>query len=95
MPSLVGSEMCIRDRATGTPPIAKLPPLPTVAVTPTATAPVPTAIPVPPAFIIPSPINMDALSIPCLLYTSDAADDLLCVDLGGRRVIKKKKSNKK
>src|SRR5659263_451420 len=22
--------------------------------------------------------------IPCLLYTSDAADDLLCVDLGGR-----------
>ena len=29
----------------------------------------------------------------CLLYTSDAADDLLCVDLGGRRVIKKK--NKK
>src|SRR5665213_4417677 len=26
-----------------------------------------------------------------LLYTSDAADDLLCVDLGGRRIIKKKK----
>eukprot|EP00657_Telonema_sp_P-1_P008726 TRINITY_DN30556_c0_g1_i1.p1 TRINITY_DN30556_c0_g1~~TRINITY_DN30556_c0_g1_i1.p1 ORF type:complete len:100 (+),score=18.88 TRINITY_DN30556_c0_g1_i1:162-461(+) len=26
----------------------------------------------------------------CLLYTSDAADDLLCVDLGGRRIIKKK-----
>src|SRR5665213_1099037 len=25
-----------------------------------------------------------------LLYTSDAADDLLCVDLGGRRIIKKK-----
>ena len=25
---------------------------------------------------------------PCLLYTSDAADDLLCVDLGGRRIIK-------
>ena len=25
------------------------------------------------------------------LYTSDAADDLLCVDLGGRRIIKKKK----
>src|SRR5450756_3077610 len=22
----------------------------------------------------------------CLLYTSDAADDLLCVDLGGRRI---------
>ena len=27
--------------------------------------------------------------IACLLYTSDAADDLLCVDLGGRRIIKK------
>src|SRR5450756_3160122 len=31
----------------------------------------------------------------CLLYTSDAADDLLCVDLGGRRIIKKKKKEKK
>ena len=30
----------------------------------------------------------------CLLYTSDAADDLLCVDLGGRRIIKKKNKNK-
>ena len=28
---------------------------------------------------------------PCLLYTSDAADDLPCVDFGGRRIIKKKK----
>eukprot|EP00657_Telonema_sp_P-1_P008440 TRINITY_DN2960_c0_g1_i7.p1 TRINITY_DN2960_c0_g1~~TRINITY_DN2960_c0_g1_i7.p1 ORF type:complete len:107 (-),score=46.41 TRINITY_DN2960_c0_g1_i7:45-365(-) len=27
----------------------------------------------------------------CLLYTSDAADDLLCVDLGGRRILQKKK----
>ena len=25
----------------------------------------------------------------CLLYTSDAADDTPCVDLGGRRIIKK------
>src|SRR5450756_2964485 len=32
-----------------------------------------------------------ALGFTCLLYTSDAADDLLCVDLGGRRIIKKKK----
>ena len=31
----------------------------------------------------------------CLLYTSDAADDLLCVDIGGRRIIKKKKINMK
>ena len=29
----------------------------------------------------------------CLLYTSDAADDLLSVDLGGRCLIKKKKQN--
>ena len=27
----------------------------------------------------------------CLLYTSDAADELLCVDLGGRRILQKKK----
>ncbi len=36
-----------------------------------------------------------ALALPpvgyCLLYTSDAADDLIGVDLGGRRIIKKKK----
>src|SRR5450756_3158841 len=30
----------------------------------------------------------------CLLYTSDAADDLLCVDLGGRRIIKKKTADR-
>src|SRR5665811_2586920 len=30
----------------------------------------------------------------CLLYTSDAADDLTRVDLGGRRIIKKKKKIK-
>ena len=29
-----------------------------------------------------------ALGGACLLYTSDAADDLPCVDLGGRRIIK-------
>ena len=32
-----------------------------------------------------------SLCMVCLLYTSDAADDLLCVDLCGRRIIKKKK----
>ena len=32
-----------------------------------------------------------AENMACLLYTSDAADDLLCVDLGGGRIIKKKK----
>ena len=33
----------------------------------------------------------ERLDVGCLLYTSDAADDLLCVDLGGRRIIKKKR----
>ena len=32
---------------------------------------------------------LEIIPIICLLYTSDAADDLLCVDLGGRRIIKK------
>ena len=43
------------------------------------------------------PCNRFAIgfSTPVLLYTSDAADDLLCVDLGGRRIIKKKKKKKK
>eukprot|EP00658_Telonema_sp_P-2_P004376 TRINITY_DN11639_c0_g1_i1.p1 TRINITY_DN11639_c0_g1~~TRINITY_DN11639_c0_g1_i1.p1 ORF type:complete len:113 (-),score=32.92 TRINITY_DN11639_c0_g1_i1:96-434(-) len=31
----------------------------------------------------------------CLLYTSDAADEEDSVDLGGRRIIKKKKHGKK
>ena len=30
----------------------------------------------------------------CLLYTSDAADERSSVDLGGRRIIKKKKLKK-
>ena len=30
---------------------------------------------------------------PCLLYTSDAADERSSVDLGGRRIIKKKKKS--
>ena len=32
-------------------------------------------------------------SLPCLLYTSDAADERSSVDLGGRRIIKKKYNN--
>ena len=31
-----------------------------------------------------------AMCIACLLYTSDAADERSSVDLGGRRIIKKK-----
>ena len=35
-------------------------------------------------------VNVDrTLSLGCLLYTSDAADERSSVDLGGRRIIKK------
>ena len=40
---------------------------------------------------IPSAFVM-GLIYPCLLYTSDAADERSSVDLGGRRIIKKKKT---
>ena len=33
------------------------------------------------------------LDLTCLLYTSDAADERSSVDLGGRRIIKKKNQN--
>src|SRR5428012_25430 len=62
MPSLVGSEMCIRDSFF--------------------------SFCLSQFFLVPAkPRDTNN----CLLYTSDAADDLLCVDLGGRRIIKKKK----
>ena len=32
---------------------------------------------------------------PCLLYTSDAADERSSVDLGGRRIIKKKNNQRR
>ena len=35
-------------------------------------------------------LNLTDKLVGCLLYTSDAADDIPCVDLGGRRIIKKK-----
>ena len=38
--------------------------------------------------------HIGGMAYVCLLYTSDAADELLCVDLGGRRIIKKKKQIK-
>src|SRR5678815_1958377 len=36
-------------------------------------------------------VNDSKLGLTCLLYTSDAADERSSVDLGGRRIIKKKK----
>ena len=39
-------------------------------------------------------IKYHALRSSCLLYTSDAADERSSVDLGGRRIIKKKKKQK-
>ena len=36
-------------------------------------------------------VNGAGVNDGCLLYTSDAADEGLGVDLGGRRIIKKKK----
>ena len=68
---LVGSEMCIRDRARTT--------------SPTSSRRGSTAGR--------SRASWSARSRTCLLYTSDAADDLLCVDLGGRRIIQKKKTH--
>ena len=41
------------------------------------------------------PLDTAANINACLLYTSDAADDLLCVDLGGSRIIKKKNQQNK
>ena len=39
--------------------------------------------------------NKGAPTTACLLYTSDAADERSSVDLGGRRIIKKKNKSKK
>ena len=38
------------------------------------------------------PFHFGFLLSYCLLYTSDAADERSSVDLGGRRIIKKKKA---
>ena len=39
--------------------------------------------------------NQEAEPEDCLLYTSDAADEEDSVDLGGRRICKKKKNRKR
>ena len=75
--SLVGSEMCIRDRES----LHVLQPAePGVLLSRE------------PGFVGVEPGGRVLQG--CLLYTSDAADDLLCVDLGGRRILKKKKNQK-
>ena len=86
--SLVGSEMCIRDSH-----CRALPGGPARS-TNTSTAFF-LHMPVPPIqyFLIVEGLEFWSYPSICLLYTSDAADDLLCVDLGGRRIIKKKKKN--
>ena len=72
--SLVGSEMCIRDRLVTSPSQLSLA----------------TGIKAWAAAMPAASLHSNVASKACLLYTSDAADDLLCVDLGGRRIIKKK-----
>ena len=70
----MGSEMCIRDRLAAVPRPASVARLLTT----------------------PSPGRIQLVGIEiagsgcCLLYTSDAADERSSVDLGGRRIIKKK-----
>ena len=43
---------------------------------------------------IPKRIGEGQDTQPCLLYTSDAADERSSVDLGGRRIIKKTKQER-
>ena len=52
--------------------------------------------------VFPNPFSEEAVIMftgeyeyqPCLLYTSDAADERSSVDLGGRRIIKKKNAER-
>ena len=56
----------------------------------TTTACVPPPIEVPAHWVVLP--DWAALEHACLLYTSDAADERSSVDLGGRRIIKTKKT---
>ena len=100
--SLVGSEMCIRDRPAHHRVHALLPE--STRANPTVetgrTGPIPASVyrcdPSPRWRRLPQHLPRQSPYVgpcqACLLYTSDAADDLLCVDLGGRRNTKKKKT---
>eukprot|EP00658_Telonema_sp_P-2_P021188 TRINITY_DN18426_c0_g1_i2.p2 TRINITY_DN18426_c0_g1~~TRINITY_DN18426_c0_g1_i2.p2 ORF type:complete len:115 (+),score=29.79 TRINITY_DN18426_c0_g1_i2:100-444(+) len=86
--SLVGSEMCIRDRSSSQPWAASR------ARTSWVICWGPVGLgectrPHAPRMGAPSQSRLC-----CLLYTSDAADEEDSVDLGGRRIIKKKKTHK-
>src|SRR5450756_2701509 len=93
MPSLVGSEMCIRDRSRRERLPRRAGPgregsrdRPRGPARPMMTRDVP---PTHRGNLIPGlalKMKSNPQSSGCLLYTSDAADDLLCVDLGGRRI---------
>ena len=75
---LVGSEMCIRDS-------------PLIVVSSSSPAPIRDVV------LAANSVDPSCTSKPigrCLLYTSDAADERSSVDLGGRRIIKKKKMQK-
>ena len=74
----MGSEMCIRDRVT---------------------APSNAAVDLLTALVHAAGISVLRLGHlsridPCLLYTSDAADERSSVDLGGRRIIKQKTTSR-
>src|SRR5450756_1672426 len=73
-------------RASGTMPawIAALNSVVDVVQIPPPNAPVTVIFPPSIALPGPSPGSLCRSPTTCLLYTSDAADDLLCVDLGGR-----------
>src|SRR5665648_1252322 len=83
MPSLVGSEMCIRDRFSAARPLCGCVLLTSYRQTVLS--------------IVRNPALQFVLVFLkiCLLYTSDAADEEDSVDLGGRRIIKKKKKKRK
>eukprot|EP00658_Telonema_sp_P-2_P061942 TRINITY_DN505_c0_g1_i4.p1 TRINITY_DN505_c0_g1~~TRINITY_DN505_c0_g1_i4.p1 ORF type:complete len:130 (-),score=59.13 TRINITY_DN505_c0_g1_i4:82-429(-) len=99
--SLVGSEMCIRDRVstqstglsqkpTGSPHQKTWEPTSTFESCGTGSSLMScdsSCVSVPGSCVSCQPCT-------CLLYTSDAADEEDSVDLGGRRIIKKKKKKK-
>eukprot|EP00658_Telonema_sp_P-2_P029539 TRINITY_DN22463_c0_g1_i3.p1 TRINITY_DN22463_c0_g1~~TRINITY_DN22463_c0_g1_i3.p1 ORF type:complete len:146 (+),score=39.57 TRINITY_DN22463_c0_g1_i3:56-493(+) len=94
--SLVGSEMCIRDSLYNLYIVVKRKSrVPVVVSAPPIVSPLTdlyfkqTSLAAKRGFTFTAPITIYYNT--CLLYTSDAADEEDSVDLGGRRIIKKKK----